>query len=135
MPGTIKLTISYDASEDPDVVVTAEQGNIKGGHVRAKVGRRLQWKKGNNVKEFTLKFLRFDDAEGPLSSGEDWPFEANPQKKPASAEIDEFDGTVKGATKFGGRLADAAGVYKYTVVITDDSDVEHTLDPMIIIEK
>jgi hypothetical protein len=134
MAGTIKFRISV---KNDAVVITSKDGK-KGGNVRARVLRRVVWdlqspsKSKVKVSSFDLRFERLADAEGAVQTDADWPF-MEASVEPEGAKIDEDAGTVRGATRFGGRLVDV-GVYKYSVTVNID-DTSYTLDPVIIIEE
>jgi hypothetical protein len=131
MAGQIKLTISI---ENGAVVITADDGK-KGGNVRSRSLRRISWERQtgpNKVDSFDLTFERLSDAEGALATVADFPL-LETKVQPASAAVNEDAGTVSGAHRFGGRLAEA-GTYKYSVVARDGGNT-YTLDPIIIIEE
>jgi hypothetical protein len=132
MAGPIKFVISIINNA---VVVTSDDGKT-GGNIRTRMLRRVVWERDTTapgkVDRFDLKFERLGDVDGAVAAGPDWPlFEVRAQ--PGSAAIDEDAGTVSGAMRFAGRLAEP-GIYKYSVVAYSGS-TSVALDPVIIIEN
>jgi hypothetical protein len=134
MPKRTVLTIAIVAGK-VEVSSNVDNRAVKGGHVRARPGRRIRWERStdNSVTDFDLAFESFEAVEGPVAQEDDWPFTAH-DADPAAARVRPFKGTVIGATAFEGKLSADSGVYKYTVKARNNNQ-EFILDPVIIVEN
>lgn len=125
----VKMTIGIANSK-----IDISDGTKKGGNVRSNSGQRVLWEVDPTVAKFDLEFAKIGDGDGSVDIQSDWPF-AGASAQPNNA-VDEFLCKVTGATKFVGRLANDAGVYKYSVKVTPVAPNPQAppLDPIIIIE-
>lgn len=127
-----KLTISVAAGSPPKIEIN--EGNTKGGNVRARNGRRVVWVAGANVLSFDLKFDRVEEGDGAVGTSDDWPF-LTVKSVPAGA-VNEDDCSISAATKVTARLAPDYGVFKYTVkVLPSAGTTPADLDPVIIVGR
>ena len=119
MARSIKISL-----DDGTVFCTPDKGNVWAKDN----AETVEWKRGNNVTNFRLRFHR--EAIQGNGATSDWPFTGSPPEPPNSTGV---------VTSFSRPVNAESGVYEYTIEVNVESTAAEAptayLDPMIIVGR